>query len=149
MKITKIIILILSVVSCTQNKNNHKKDELVFANYRDIRNLNPHLYSGEMWAQEMLYDTLVSVENDGIKPSLAESWEISPDGKTYTFDIRNGVKFSNGDDLDAYVIEKNFDAVWDNKAKHMWLGALTLVTNYKALDSDTLRCSCQSLIIRY
>ena len=34
------------------------KDELVFVNYRDIRDLNPHLYAGEMYAQEMLYENL-------------------------------------------------------------------------------------------
>ena len=36
------------------------RDELVFVNYRDIRDLNPHLYAGEMYAQSILYDTLVS-----------------------------------------------------------------------------------------
>ena len=37
------------------------KDELVFVNYRDIRDLNPHLYAGEMYAQEMLFETLVNI----------------------------------------------------------------------------------------
>ena len=38
------------------------RDELVFVNYRDIRDLNPHLYAGEMYAQSILYDTLVSTK---------------------------------------------------------------------------------------
>lgn len=41
------------------------KEELVFVNYRDIRDLNPHLYAGEMYAQEMLYETLVNITADG------------------------------------------------------------------------------------
>ena len=41
------------------------KDELVFVNYRDIRDLNPHLYAGEMYAQEMLYETLVNITENG------------------------------------------------------------------------------------
>ena len=35
-----------------------KKEDLVFVNYRDIRDLNPHLYAGEMYAQEMLYEEI-------------------------------------------------------------------------------------------
>ena len=38
-----------------------RKKNLVFVNYRDIRDLNPHLYAGEMYAQEMLYETLVNI----------------------------------------------------------------------------------------
>ena len=55
-----------------------KKDELVYVNYRDIRNLNPHLYAGEMYAQSMLYDTLVTNTEKGYVGCLAESWTISP-----------------------------------------------------------------------
>ena len=43
------------------------KDELVFVNYRDIRDLNPHLYAGEMYAQEMLYETLVNITEMGMR----------------------------------------------------------------------------------
>ena len=60
------------------------RDELIFVNYRDIRDLNPHLYAGEMYAQSILYDTLVSITADGYEGCLAESWDISEDGCTYT-----------------------------------------------------------------
>lgn len=43
-----------------------------------------------------LYD-----ENGEIIPGLAESWDISDDGLTYTFHLRQGVKFHNGDDFDS------------------------------------------------
>ena len=43
-----------------QSAEGGERDELVFVNYRDIRDLNPHLYAGEMYAQSILYDTLVS-----------------------------------------------------------------------------------------
>ena len=46
------------------------KEELVFVNYRDIRDLNPHLYAGEMYAQEMLYETLVNITADGYEGVL-------------------------------------------------------------------------------
>ena len=53
------------------------RDELIFVNYRDIRDLNPHLYAGEMYAQSILYDTLVSNTEDGYVGCLAEDWTIS------------------------------------------------------------------------
>ena len=93
-----------------------KKEELVFVNYRDIRDLNPHLYAGEMYAQEMLYETLVNIGPNGYEPCLAESWNISEDGKTYTFNIRKGVTFSDGTICDAHAIKANFDAILENKS---------------------------------
>lgn len=49
-----------------------------------------------------VYDTLVNGDpTKGIAPSLAESWTISPDGKTYTFKLRAGVKFHAGGELAA------------------------------------------------
>lgn len=49
-----------------------------------------------------VYDTLVTYNKDKATefvPQLAESWEVSDDGMTYTFHIRQGVKFHNGNDL--------------------------------------------------
>ena len=45
-------------------------DTLNFVNYRDVRDLNPHLYAGEMYAQEMIFETLVDITADGYKPCL-------------------------------------------------------------------------------
>ncbi|SQD93505.1 MULTISPECIES: ABC transporter substrate-binding protein [unclassified Parafrankia] len=44
-----------------------------------------------------------------IKPWLAEKWEISADGKEYTFHLRDGVTFSDGTPLDAAAVKANFD----------------------------------------
>ena len=113
------------------------KDELVFVNYRDIRDLNPHLYAGEMYAQEMLYETLVNITEDGYEGCLAESWDISEDGKTYTFHIRPGVKFSDGEVCDAYAIKANFDAIIENKDRHTWLEMMNLLVGVSAPDENT------------
>ncbi|HET6479541.1 MAG TPA: ABC transporter substrate-binding protein [Actinoplanes sp.] len=46
-------------------------------------------------------------ETGKIVPWLAKSWEISPDGRTYTFKLRDGVTFSNGKKLDAQAVADN------------------------------------------
>src|SRR3712207_7528420 len=50
-----------------------------------------------------IYDMLVhaNAEGTGIEPALAESWDISDDGKTYTFHLREGLKYSDGTPVKA------------------------------------------------
>lgn len=114
-----------------------EKTDLIFVNYRDIRDLNPHLYAGEMYAQEMLYEGLVNITANGYEGCLAESWDISEDGKTYTFHIRDGVKFSDGEVCDANAIKANFDAIIENKDRHTWLEMMNLLVGVSAPDEKT------------
>lgn len=116
---------------------NGSDQELVFVNYRDIRDLNPHLYAGEMYAQSILYDTLVSITEDGYEGCLAESWTISEDGKRYTFKIRDGVTFSDGTVCDANAILANFNAIIENKDRHTWLEMMNLLVGVSAPDDHT------------
>ncbi|MDR1418761.1 MAG: ABC transporter substrate-binding protein [Treponema sp.] len=48
-------------------------------------------------------------ENAAIVPNLAESWEISPDGKRYTFHLRKGVTFPSGAPLDSAAVKWSWD----------------------------------------
>ncbi|WP_349826835.1 ABC transporter substrate-binding protein [Brevibacterium litoralis] len=48
-----------------------------------------------------------------LEGGLAESWDISEDGKTYTFHIRQGVTFHDGEPLDADAVEYNVRRMWD------------------------------------
>lgn len=51
-----------------------------------------------------------------LEPGLAESWEISDDGLEYTFNIREGVQFHDGTDLDAEAVEYNIRRMWDEES---------------------------------
>lgn len=120
-----------------QTAEGEARDELIFVNYRDIRDLNPHLYAGEMYAQSILYDTLVSSTADGYEGCLAEDWTISEDGRIYTFNIRDEVYFSDGTLCDANAILANFNAIIENKDRHTWLEMMNLLVGVSAPDADT------------
>ena len=73
---------------------------LQFAISGDPDTLDPHATSGTLTFQVIrsIYDTLVEPDSDGVLvPALAESWEISDDGLTWTFHLRHGVSFHNGE----------------------------------------------------
>lgn len=83
-----------------------------------------------------VYETLVTVDQQGeLKPSLAKSWKVSDDGKTYTFDLVDNAKFTDGQPFTAK------DAVYSiNRVKTDWTvslkAAMDVVQDAKAL-SDT------------
>jgi ABC-type transport system substrate-binding protein len=61
-----------------------------------------------------VFNRLVEMENDAngdmeILPSLASSWEVSEDGRDYTFHLREGVKFSNGQPLTSSDVQYTFE----------------------------------------
>src|SRR5438034_11675254 len=67
-------------------------------------------------AQSPMYDTLLRRDpRDGqtIIPDLASRWEISPDGKKYTFHLRQGVKFHDGADFTAADVKATYERIAD------------------------------------
>ena len=114
------------------------KELLNYASMKDIRNINPHLYLGEMAAQAMVFDPLVQNTPEGkITPALAQSWDISQDGKTYTFHLRKGVKYTDGTPFTAQTVKQNFDAILANKQRHAWLDMINEIEKTEAKDDDT------------
>ena len=57
-----------------------------------------------------IYEGLIAFDEDNrIRPVLAEKWEVSPDGKTYTFHLRKGVEFHNGTAFDASDVKYSLE----------------------------------------
>lgn len=89
-----------------------KGETLIFGRGGDSVSLDP---AGETDGESFnvtahIYDNLVSFKpgSTEIVPDLAESWEISKDGKTYTFKLRQGVKFHDGSPVDAEAVIFSF-----------------------------------------
>lgn len=112
--------------------------EIVYATAKDINDMNPHLYPGSMAAQGMVYESLVENTKEGIKPLLAESWEISSDGKTYTFHLRKNVTFHDGTPFNAEAVKKNIEAVQRNASKHSWIKLSTVLEQVSVIDEHTV-----------
>lgn len=140
-----ILAALLCCLTISACQNDEKKQaqasrtELAYASTKDIRIINPHLYSGEMAAQNMVFEPLVVNTPEGVKPWLAESWEISADGRAYTFHLRKGVTFTDGTPFNADAVKQNMDAIVANKPRHAWLDMVNEIERNEVVDEHTFR----------
>jgi peptide/nickel transport system substrate-binding protein len=82
-----------------------------------------------------IYDPLIKMNKDGkLEPSLATKWTISDDGKTYTFDLRNDVKFHDGTPFNAQAVIDNWNWIMDPKNASARASDLALVQELSAPD---------------
>jgi peptide/nickel transport system substrate-binding protein len=97
-----------------------KKDAMVLAMALEPPGLDPTAGAASAIAEVTLYniyETLTKVNPDGsVTPLLAESWEVSPDLRTYTFKLRKGVKFQNGEPFNAQAVKFSFDRAGGEKS---------------------------------
>jgi nickel transport system substrate-binding protein len=134
-----VSLLFFSGCNNPSSTNHTGKKELIYASTKDIRNINPHLYGGEMSAQNMVFESLVINTPEGVKPWLAKSWDIKDEGKTYIFHLRNDVKFSDGTPFNAQAVKENIDAVLDNHARHAWLELVNEISGSEVIDEFTYK----------
>ncbi|WP_418185702.1 nickel ABC transporter substrate-binding protein [Aliarcobacter vitoriensis] len=142
--ILSFILLITFFISACNENNTNKKKELVYASTKDIRIINPHLYSGEMSAQNMVFEPLVINTAGDIKPWLASSWEILDEGKTYIFHLRDDVKFTDGTKFNAYIVKQNIDAILENRSRHAWLELVNQISKSEVVDEFTYKLSLKN-----
>ena len=90
---------------------------LIYGRGADSKSLDPiQVTDGEsLKVTENIFDTLVDYDDDNteVVPGLAERWESSKDGKTWTFYLRKGVKFHDGTDFNAEAVVYNFERWMD------------------------------------
>ncbi|MCQ4823145.1 ABC transporter substrate-binding protein, partial [Eubacterium callanderi] len=82
---------------------------------------------------------LTKNEGGEVKPALAESWDISDDGLTYTFHLRKGVTFTDGEPFNAQAVKQNFDAIISNKERHAWLDMVYEIADTVVVDDNTFK----------
>jgi len=98
-------------------------DQLVAAIAAEPDQLDPHVTTAYASFQvlENVYDTLVMPdENLEMKPALAESWETSEDQLTWTFQLRQGVQFHNGDPFTADDVVYSYNRIIDEELSNAY-----------------------------
>ena len=90
-----------------------RKDTLVLAMTLEPPGLDPTAGAASAIAEVSLYnifETLTKINSDSrITGLLAEGWTVSPDLKTYTFKLRKGIKFHNGEPFDSAAVKFSFE----------------------------------------
>src|SRR5262245_7680603 len=107
---------------------------------RAAENLDPVTQDAnpDIWAFMQIYQQLVkvNVKGDGFEPDLVEKWTTSPDGRTWTFNLRKNAKFSNGDPVKASDVVFSLKRAHDTKGPWQW--ALEAVEDIRAKDDSTV-----------
>ena len=117
---------------------------MVFSGNQTVPNLDPHVrydWSTRM-IQQGVYDALLKYEGNPprIVPWLAERYEVSPDGLTYTFHLVGTAKFHNGDPVDAEAVRFSFERGLKLNAGIAWmLKDFLKPENVTAVDARTVR----------
>ncbi|MEO0510414.1 MAG: ABC transporter substrate-binding protein [Verrucomicrobiota bacterium] len=99
-----IVIVCLSVALAPDRVRD--PNTVIYATYGDIKDWDPAVaFSLEVMVLANIYEPLVYYDHtrkdDPLEPALAESWSVSEDGLTWTFKLREGVYFHDGEPLTA------------------------------------------------
>jgi len=140
------VVMAAGLVAVASAQGGNRGGTLRAALDRDPPNMDPHRSTAAVDRQvyQSLYDKLVDTdENLQIVPMLATSWTISPEGKTVTFKLRQGVKFQDGTPFGAEAVKFNFDRMQDPKfpsARRSEIGPIQKVT---VVDPSTVQISLE------
>ncbi|MBM2825837.1 MAG: hypothetical protein HW402_1501 [Dehalococcoidales bacterium] len=112
---------------------------LTVGDYGDIAQFDPIMLSSGVGARVTpLFDLLVRVDDKGaLVPGILEKWEIAPDGKSWLYYIRKGIKFHNGEDLNAADVKFSLDRFMSTKAIAATIR--TAVERVEIVDDYTVR----------
>jgi peptide/nickel transport system substrate-binding protein len=118
-----------------------KEKVLNFALAGNPDSLDPHRTAGTLTFQTLksVYDTLAEVDaSEKIVPALAQSWKLSPDGLVWTFTLRPGVVFHNGDRLTSRDVKATFDRVREKATASPKAADFSAISSVETPDDATV-----------
>ena len=108
---------------------------------QDLDSLDPHkaVSAGTKEVLFNIYEGLVKPDSDGnLVGAVAENYEMSDDAKAYTFTLRDGVKFHNGDEVTAEDVKYSIDRCADTSNGEPLVSAYSIVESVNILDENTV-----------
>ncbi len=142
-EVTRIVEEVVEqVVTATPEPEPETGGVFMGSNFLTITGNDPHRNTefSDNTVFPLVVEALVGMGADGEwKGVLAESWDVSDDGLTWTFHLRQGVKFHNGRDMTAEDVIHSFDRIMDEETGAVMRGAFAdKVASYEALDDHTV-----------
>ena len=119
-----------------------KKTVINLALSENITKLDPHdIFNFPVFtACWMMYDTLISTDHEGnYSPCLATEWSKSDDGLEWTFKLREGVKFQNGEGFDSADVVATYQRLLDNPDLTCALTYWPYLASVEAVDQYTAK----------
>ena len=136
-----VLVLLALAAGTVVAGSQPEKKVLEFALQGNPDTLDPHKTAGTLTFQTLksIYDTLVEPDQTGkLVPALAEKWVISSDGLTWTFTLRRGVKFHNGDTLSSADVKATFERLMKEETASPKRADYAAITAVEAPDSATV-----------
>jgi oligopeptide transport system substrate-binding protein len=143
---TLSLIAIIFLFSCHRPATNVEKGNreqiLHKGNGQEVQDLDPQIVNGvgEYNVISALLEGLVSEDPHDLHPvpGVAERWDISPDGRTYTFHLRPNAKWSNGDPVTAHDFVESYHRILSPALGADGAYMLHVVRNAEAFNKGTL-----------
>ncbi|HXV25923.1 MAG TPA: ABC transporter substrate-binding protein [Alphaproteobacteria bacterium] len=135
------LALVVALVGGLWDQSASAQGVLKIARHQDSTTLDPifTIQNADIWVMNNMNSLLVRVNREGtdVEPDLAERWEISPDGLTYTFHLREGLKFGDETPLTSSDAKFSLERLRDKEGSVM-AGMFSVIKSIDAPDDRTV-----------
>jgi len=137
-----LVTTLVALVAAGCGRAGSDRDAMTVAIGTDASTFDPHFCtdSATEVLNKNLYSNLVRFNAKmDIVPDLATKWEVSADGLTWTFDLRDGVKFHDGTAFNAEAVKTSFERVLDEKNGSPRRSVLAMIKSIEVVSPTKLR----------
>ena len=142
-KLYFISFLVFILTSSMASVGICKAKNIISVQFYEIVDWDPSIcYSDGARVLTNIYETLLLYDDGKLIPVLATTFEKSPDGKVWTFKLRKGVKFHNGETFDAHAVKYSFERTTSIGRGASWI--FTPIKEIKVIDDYTVQFICEN-----